>query len=413
MEQSTSDSSLVELINVIYHSTNERQRRIILSALSNHIGRGSQSMICKVSGITMNTLTKGKKELKELQNKPVDEWPDMVQQVRDSGAGRKSLRAGNPEVFAAVSKMLDPDTKGSTASPLIWTTKSLRNIASSLKDTGVNISHVSAGRILEELGYDIQENPKSTPLTASDADRNRQFVRINRFAKHFMKQRQPVISVAVRKKEEVENAGNFQNRGTQGHHKGEPDLVFDHVFSEWKASPDGIYDDHASKGFAKAGITADTAEFAVSGILQWWTQMGNQMYPNASSLMITADSCGGNISKNSLWMAQLQKLANETGLKLFIFQFPVGTSKWRKIEHRMVSSITMNRRGRPLETVELIIDLIASCSGAKSVKSASQKDEALCKSTIRVSDLDLKEINTRKASWKGDWFYTIAPDISP
>ena len=113
MEQNASDSALVELINVISNTTNERQRRIILSALSNYIGWGSQSLICNVSGVTMNTITKGKKELRELLTKPVDEWPDMVSQVRSSGAGRKSVSESNPEVIDAIKTMIEPFTLGS------------------------------------------------------------------------------------------------------------------------------------------------------------------------------------------------------------------------------------------------------------------------------------------------------------
>ena len=410
MEQNASDSALVELINVISNTTNERQRRIILSALSNYIGWGSQSLICNVSGVTMNTITKGKKELRELLTKPVDEWPDMVSQVRSSGAGRKSVSESNPEVIDAIKTMIEPYTLGSPTNPLIWTTKSFRNIANALNDKGFKVSHVTVGKILEELGYSLQVNQKYIPFTTPGPERDRQFRRINRFAKYFMRHCQPVISVDAKKKE---NVGNFKNQGAEWHKKGTPLQTFDHDYPDLKATPYGVYDTHANKGFVNVGVSADTAEFAVSSIYQWWIQMGKQMYPNATRLMITADSGGSNSCRSRLWKHQLQKLSNDTGLELFVLHYPPGTSKWNKIEHRMFSYITKNWRGRPLETVELIVNLIANCTTTKGLRILCQKDERAYEKGIKISDKALKEITIKKASWKGDWFYTIIPNITP
>ena len=66
--------------------------------------------------------------------------------------------------------------------------------------------------------------------------------------------------------------------------------------------------------------------------------------------MATAPGCG-----RPSWPA----LAAETGLEITVCHFPPGTSKWNKIEHRLFSHISMNWRGRPLTSHEVIVSLIA------------------------------------------------------
>ena len=91
-----------------------------------------------------------------------------------------------------------------------------------------------------------------------------------------------------------------------------------------KVAPYGVYDLTANEGWVNVGITHDTAEFAVESIRRWWYRMGHQVYPEATELLVTADSGGSNGSRSRLWKVCLQKLADELGLKIRRVPLPAG-----------------------------------------------------------------------------------------
>lgn len=107
-----------------------------------------------------------------------------------------------------------------------------------------------------------------------------------------------------------------------------------------RVAPYGVYDLAANSGWVSVGIDHDTASFAVETIRRWWYVMGQERYPEAKQLVITADGGGSNGSRLRLWKLELQKLADETGLIIAVSHFPPGTSKWNKIEHRLFSFIS-------------------------------------------------------------------------
>ena len=304
---------------------------------------------------------------------------------------------------------MDEHSYGNPENPLRWTTKSLRKLAEALKSLGYSISHMTVGRLLGVLGFSLQVNQKMKQVGKESPDRDRQFTHINDTAKKYMQEGEPVISVDCKKKE---NVGNFKNGGAE--YAPEKTLVetLDHDFpipELGKAIPYGVYDMTNNEGYVNVGVSAETAEFAVQSIRMWWTTMGSIRFPNAKRLYITADGGGSNGSRCRLWKAELQRFADETGLYVEVSHFPPGTSKWNKIEHRMFSQITKNWRGRPLETLEIIISLIASTTTCTGLKIQCALDKTEYQTGIKVSDETLAELNMILNDFHGEWNYTICP----
>jgi Rhodopirellula transposase. len=218
-----------------------------------------------------------------------------------------------------------------------------------------------------------------------------------------------VISVDTKKKELV---GPFKNNGSELRPKGDPEKVRVHDFmipELGKAVPYGIYDIINNSGWVSVGINHDTAAFAVKSIRRWWYLMGIAAYPEAKSLLISADSGGSNGYRVKLWKVELQKLANETGLEISVCHFPPGTSKWNRIEHRLFSFITQNWRGKPLISHEVIVNLIAATTTEKGLKVRCQLDTGSYPKGIKVSKEEISQVNIRREEFHGEWNYLIIP----
>ena len=220
---------------------------------------------------------------------------------------------------------------------------------------------------------------------------------------------EPVISIDCKKKE---NIGNFKNCGGEYALKGNPVEVLDHDFplpDLGKASPYGVYDIAANEGYVNVGISSDTAQFAVNTIRSWWYTMGKDRYPDCKNIMITADGGGSNGSRNRLWKFELQKLATEINKSISVCHFPPGTSKWNKIEHRLFSQITKNWRGRPLESLEVIVNLIAATTTETGLNVKCQADLNKYQTGIKVTDEEFNSINLYGDEFQPNWNYTIKP----
>ena len=213
----------------------------------------------------------------------------------------------------------------------------------------------------------------------------------------------PVISVDTKKKELV---GDFKNAGREWHPKGQPTAVRVHDFQDdelGKAIPYGVYDLGANAGWVSVGIDHDTPEFAVESIYAWWRQMGRKTYPEASELLITADGGGSNGSRTRLWKVALQRMADATGLKVSVCHFPPGTSKWNKIEHRMFCHITRNWRGRPLESLEVVVNLIASTTTTKGLRVRAALDTDEYPTGVKVNDALMAALHLTPDKFHADW----------
>ena len=330
----------------------EKGRRLWSAAEALSYGHGGVLLVSKATNISRTTIHQG---IKEIQN---DASPDK-RGVRSCGGGRKNLKTLQPDLIEHLNALVEPTSRGDPESPLRWTCKSTRKLASELNLQGYPVSHMTVATLLQELDYSLQAN-KKTLEGSQHEDRDAQFNYINMSVLTLQKNGQPTISVDTKKKELI---GEYKNHGKEFQKKGRPVKVNTHDFPDkrlGKVAPYGIYDIGKNKGWVSLGISADTAEFAVNSIRTWWYKMGISVYPSATELLITADCGGSNGNRVRLWKYELQKLADETTLKIHVRHFPPGTSKWNKIEHRLFSYITKNWRGRPLISRETVVNLIAN-----------------------------------------------------
>ena len=397
-----------EKIKMMLPLLNEKQRRIYLASEAIAMGRGGITEVSRVSGISRSVINAGIKDIRE-DNADV---LSIDAPIRRKGAGRKPITETQPGIKTALEKLVSDSTFGDPMSPLLWTTKSLRNLADELVSEGFQIGYRKVGYLLEEMGYSLQKNQKMNQVGEEHPDRNAQFNHINEKVKTFGAAEYPVISIDCKKKELV---GNFQNVGQEYAPKKHPVKVSDHDFplpELGKAAPYGIYDISANEGYVSVGISADTAQFAVASIRNWWYSMGIERYPNAPKLLITADGGGSNGSRNRLWKKELQNLANETGLEISVCHFPPGTSKWNKIEHRMFSQISKNWRGRPLESLMVIVNLIAATTTKNGLTIQCQLDLNQYHRGIKISDDELASINIVGDDFHPNWNYTISPQLT-
>ena len=398
-----------ELLGLMMPELNERQRRILLAALSEMMGHGGVKSLSEITGVSTVTISKGRSEIRVLPRDPrARPGSGGGGRIRAPGAGRRPAHEGQPGLDGAIESMLDGNTVGNPESPLTWTTLSTRDISEALKARGFSVSHVTVSRRLAEMGYSLQQNKKYVESGKPGPDRDGQFRFIQQQSSLFMMFGFPVISVDAKKKELV---GNYKNPGAEYRPSGDPRLVNDHDFvgELGKAVPYGIYDIGRDEGYVSVGIGADTAEFAVNSIRSWWTSMGSDAYPDATMLMITADCGGSNGRRNRLWKVELQRFADESGLTIAVRHYPPGTSKWNKIEHRLFSFISMNWRGRPLTSYEIIVSLIGSTRTSSGLEVACELDPNEYAKGIKVSDEEVGSLNIHRDRWRGDWNYIIAP----
>ncbi len=376
----------------------ERQRRLVAASDVLHLGRGGVSLVARASGLTRPTLYRGLEEL--------GDGVELDGRTRCSGGGRKRLTDQQPSVEKRLRRLVEPTTRGDPESPLRWTCKSTRQLATELGREGISISHPVVGKALHEMGYSLQANEKT--IEGSDhPDRDGQFQRINRLVKKFLNKGWPVISVDTKKKELV---GAFKNAGRTWRRQGKPDHVRVHDFTDPKvdkAIPYGVYDVGRDDGWVNVGRDADTAEFAVESIRRWWKSMGRRRYPDAKNLLITADSGGSNGYRIRLWKTELQRLADETGVDISVSHFPPGTSKWNKIEHRLFSHISMNWRGRPLISHEVVVNLIGATTTHAGLSVRAKLDTNKYEKSRKVDDDEMAQVRLRPNRFHGEWNYTI------
>lgn len=304
--------------------------------------------------------------------------------------------------------LIDPATRGHPESPLRWTCKSTSKLAEELQRQHHPVTDRTIATLLKKAGYSLQSNRK-TREGLSHRDRDAQFEYISRQVRAFQKELQPVVSIDTKKKELV---GEFYNAGREWRPKGDPERVKVHDFPDkklGKAIPYGVYDLLNNEGWVSVGIDHDTAEFAAASLRRWWQTMGAQRFPRATKLLITADGGGSNSSRNRLWKVVLQALADELALPVHVCHFPPGTSKWNKIEHRLFCFITKNWRGRPLITYKTVVNLIASTTTKTGLRVQAAIDENNYQTGIEVSDEQLARVNITRASFHGEWNYTISP----
>jgi Rhodopirellula transposase DDE domain len=308
----------------------------------------------------------------------------------------------NPAILAALEEWIVPETRGDPMSPLRWTCKSTRQLAEALARRGFAVSHRVVGELLHHLGYSLQANAKTREGKQS-SDRDAQFRYISETSGRYLAAGWPVISVDTKKKELV---GDFKNGGREWQPKGQPEQVQVHDFANThlgKAIPYGVYDLGWDLGWVNVGVDHDTASFAVEGIRQWWSGMGEEIYPEAGHLLICADGGGSNGYRVRLWKVELQEFADESGLEVTVCHFPPGTSKWNQIEHRLFSHITMNWRGRPLVSHQVVVELIAATRTATGLEVEARLDTRSYPTKVKVTKEQLERVLLERHEFHGEW----------
>ena len=369
------------------------------------LGRGGIARVHRGTGIVPSTIGKGIKELRGRSE--VEESTEERRRVRRVGGGRRRKIEEDPQLLVALEALVEPSTRGDPESALRWTCKSLRVLAGELVRVGHTVSYRTVGRLLKYMDYRLQANSK-TLEGAQHADRDAQFEYINTQTKRQLKADNPAISVDTKKKELV---GAYKNGGREYRPTGEPEPVDVHDFKGelGRVSPYGVYDLQDNSGWVSVGISADTSEFAVETIRRWWYSMGEERYPEADGLFITADCGGSNGYRTRLWKLELQRLADELKLAITVCHFPPGTSKWNKVEHRLFSFITMNWRGKPLHTYQTVVNLIAATTTTTGLEVQCELDSRSYDKGRKVSDAELETVKIRPHRFHGEWNYTIEP----
>jgi len=381
---------------------NEASLRLWAANEALSLGYGGVSEVSRATELSRTTIHAG---IAELESAAVARESNRI---RRSGGGRKKLTDKDPGLLGALNKLVDPVTRGDPESPLRWTSKSTTKLAQELSTSGHPVSQRTVCDLLTGEGYSLQ-SVRKTREGAQHPDRDAQFQFLNAQVQAALKAGQPVISVDTKKKELV---GDFKNAGQEWQKKKTPIKVRVHDFVDpvlGKAAPYGVYDLAANQGWVSVGIDHDTAEFAVESIRRWWRQMGKPIYPKATRLLITADCGGSNGYRVRLWKVALQRFADETRITLQVRHLPPGTSKWNKIEHRMFCHITQNWRGKPLESLAVIVALIGHTTTEKGLKIRAEIDASSYPKGQTVSDEAMKRVQLKPNAFHGEWNYAILP----
>ena len=379
----------------------ERGRRRWAAVEAQSLGWGGIATVAAATGISDRTIRNGMDELERRDPLPAD-------RQRRPGAGRQRREIEQPKIMAVLESLVEPTTRGDPMSPLRWTCKSTRTLAVELKSLGFIASSTKVGALLRARGYSLQANRK-TIEGKQHPDRNAQFEYIGQRVKAQQKRGEPAVSVDTKKKEPL---GRLKNSGRTYRRKGDPVLVKTHDFPDkglGKAVPYGVYDIARNEAGVSVGISYDTAEFAVAAIRRWWRRMGRKRYGIPRRLLITADCGGSNNPRTRLWRMALQRFANEAGLILEICHYPPGTSKWNKIEHRLFCHITRNWQGVPLETLEIVVNLIGATKTREGLEVHAWIDGQAYEKGLKVTDEALAEVRIKRSKFHGDWNYEIHP----
>ncbi len=382
----------------------ERQQRLVMAGEARSLGHGGIATVASATGASRSRISQGVAEL-EAGVAPLG-------RVRRAGGGRKAATATDPALVAALLALVEPTRRGDPESPLCWTTLSTRKLAAELTAAGHRIGPDTVARLLREQGFSLQANAK-TLEGGQHPDRDAQFSYLNAQAGEHLAADDPVISVDTKKKELV---GQYRNGGAEWRPAGDPEPVKVHDFIDpalGKANPYGVYDLAADTGWVSVGTDHDTAAFAVETIRRWWQTAGTTAYPHASRLLITADGGGSNGYRTRLWKTELAALATDTGLQITVCHLPPGTSKWNKIEHRLFSHISMNWRGRPLTSHDVIVQSIAATTTRTGLSVHAELDTSTYPTGVKIPDAEIKALHDtgalRRHDWHPEWNYSLHP----
>lgn len=394
------DEALAEKFARVLPHLDERARRLVLGAEARMLGYGGIRRVARAAGVDEDTVSRGARE--------IEAGAEVTGRVRAAGGGRKGMPEKDPEIVSALLSLVEPDERGDPESPLRWTTKSLRRLAGELTARGHPVGPDTVAALLRGEGFTLQGVSRILE-GVRHPDRDAQFRYINGQVAERIAAGLPVISVDTKKKEVL---GLYAVPGREWHPKRHPAPVRSHDFPEKdavKAVPYGIYDVAANAGWVSVGCDGDTAAFAVATLRRWWRAEGAARYPDATQLLITADAGGSNGYRVRAWKKHLSDLAAETGLTITVCHFPPGTSKWNKIEHRLFSYLSINLRGRPITSHEVLISTIGATTTATGLTVHAELDPGAYPTGEQIHDKIMEQLPVTDHSWHGEWNYDIRP----
>lgn len=396
-------ASLRAKFEAVLPHLDERQQRLVMAGEARSLGHGGIAAVAQASGASRSRISAGVAELESGQA--------PLRRARRQGGGRKAATSTDPALLGALLALVEPTRRGDPESALSWTTLSTRKLADELTAAGHRVGPDTVARLLHEQGFSLQGNAK-TLEGGQHPDRDGQFSYLNDRASEHLAAGDPVVSVDAKKKELV---GAYKNGGKEWRPGGDPEQVKVHDFIDpalGKANPYGVYDLATDTGWVSVGTDHDTAAFAVATIRRWW-QSAAASYPTASRLMITADGGGSNGYRTRLWKTELAALAAETGLAITVCHLPPGTSKWNKVEHRLFSHISMNWRGRPLTSHDVIVASIAATTTRTGLTVHAELDTDVYPVGVKIPDAQMKALHDTGAlqrhDWHPEWNYTLNP----
>ena len=398
-----SEKQIEQQFYQISPSLDERGRREWAASEAMTLGHGGIAIVNRATGISRPTINRGISELQERGDGEIE----SPRRVRQLGAGRPTKVSEDPALLGALESLVEPATRGDPQSPLRWTLKSLRVLATELRELGHAVSYRTVGTLLKKLGFSLQGNAKKLE-GAQHVDRDAQFRHIARQSKRRIKAGEPVLSVDTKKKELI---GQYKNGGKEYRPKGKPEPVKTHDFKGelGRVSPYGVYDIGDNEAWVSVGISADTAEFAVQSLRRWWEQLGQERYGSTREIFVTADCGGSNGYRSRLWKLELQALSDELGIAISVSHFPPGTSKWNRIEHRLFSFITLNWRGKPLRDYRTAVELIGATKTQEGLEVHCELDQNTYEKGRKVTEEEMASINLYPNKFHGEWNYTIKP----
>ena len=398
------DEALAEKFARVLPHLDERARRLVLGAEARMLGYGGIRRVARLAGVDEDTVARGARE--------IEAGAEVTGRVRAAGGGRKSTVEKDPEILPVLLSLVEPDERGDPESPLRWTTKSLRKLAGELTARGHRVGADTVAALLRGEGFTLQ-GVSRTLEGVRHPDRDAQFRYINEQAGQRVAAGLPVVSVDTKKKEVL---GRYAVPGREWHPKRSPVEVRSHDFPEKdaaKAVPYGIYDVAANAGWVSVGTDGDTAAFAVATLRRWWLAEGAARYPDATRLLITADAGGANGYRVRAWKKHLSDLAAETGLIITVCHFPPGTSKWNKIEHRLFSYLSINLRGRPITSHEVLVSTIGATTTAAGLSVHAELDPGAYPTGEQVHEKVMVQLPVTRHTWHGEWNYDIHPAPAP
>ncbi len=397
---------------------NERMCRLWAANEARALGLGGETAVSAATGLSRACIHAAVKELEGLTSNPVADTANQPSRrqprvitspyrIRRPGGGRKPVEVKDPDIVAALDRLLADEVGGDPMSEQRWVRSSLRTLSAKLKAEGHPASAGTVRRLLKHMRFSLKANKRKQGRPGCP-ERDAQFQYIASQKQRFTAAGLPFISVDTKKKELV---GEFRNPGKTWRREAEE--VNEHDFpgaAECRAVPYGIYDVARNEGFVYVGVSNNTPEFAVKSIARWWREEGQRLYPAAGELLILADGGGSNGSRVRAWKFYLQQqVCDVLGLTVTVCHYPTGCSKWNPVEHRLFSYISINWAGKPLKTLGLMLGYIRGTTTATGLKVKAFLDEDVYPKARQVTRDEAEQLSLEPHAVCPMWNYTLRP----